>query len=241
MVLSAVSARPVFRSLPPFARVTITVRCRRGRLADVFISYSRLDHDRVQPIADRLTSLGYSIWWDKHLRAGQVFVDEIERQLDASCAVLTAWSHNARNSTWVYAESSRGLDARKFLQLKLDNVQLPLPFDALQAADMSGAGQWGPLEDSLTRLVRNGQAPEPARRIPGVGPLATPPPAGSPKLITAATTATLAAYSGAVSATYNGVMSPEQLQIALVGMMGVAGACAALSAHRLFAVTRAGG
>ena len=52
-------------------------------MADVFISYSRLDHERVKPLADRLTSLGYSIWWDKHLRAGQVFVDEIERQLDA--------------------------------------------------------------------------------------------------------------------------------------------------------------
>jgi hypothetical protein len=211
-------------------------------VADVFISYSRLDHDRVKPIADRLTSLGYSIWWDKHLRAGQVFVDEIERQLDASRAVLTAWSHNARNSTWVYAESSRGLDARKFLQLKLDDVQPPLPFDALQMANMAGGrSEWGPLEDSLTRVVRNGAQPEPVRRIPSVGPLATPAPAGSPKLLTTAMGATLAAYAGAVSATYNGAMSPEQLQIALVGMIGVSGACAALSAHRLITVSRAGG
>jgi hypothetical protein len=211
-------------------------------LADVFISYSRLDHDRVKPIADRLTSLGYTIWWDKHLRAGQVFVDEIERQLDAARAVLTAWSHNARNSTWVYAESSRGLDARKFVQLKLDQVQPPLPFDALQVADMtSDRGEWGVLEDTLTRVVRNAAPPEPLRRVPSIGPLATPAPAGSPKLLTAATTATLLAYSGGVSATYNGVMTPEQLQIALVGMIGVAGACAALSAHRLLTVSRAGG
>jgi hypothetical protein len=210
-------------------------------LADVFISYSRLDHERVKPVADRLTSLGYSIWWDKHLRAGQVFVDEIERQLDSARAVLTAWSHNARNSTWVYAESSRGLDNKKFLQLKLDNVQPPLPFDALHIADMTGSGEWGVLEDSLSKIVRGGHTPEPARRLPSIGPLATAPPSGMPKLITTATTATLAAYSGAVMATYNGVMSPEQLQIALVGMMGVGGACAALSAQRLLAVRRAGG
>jgi len=211
-------------------------------LADVFISYSRLDHDRVQPIADRLVSLGYSIWWDKHLRAGQVFVDEIERQLDAARAVLTAWSHNARNSTWVYAESSRGLDARKFVQLRLDDVQPPLPFDALQMSDMAGGrNEWGPLEDALTRTVRQGAPPPPVRRVPSVGPLATPAPAGSPKLLTTAMGVTLAAYSGAVSATYNGVMSPEQLQIALVGMIGVSGACAALSAHRLITVSRAGG
>jgi hypothetical protein len=212
-------------------------------LADVFISYSRLDHERVKPIADRLGSLGYTIWWDKHLRAGQVFVDEIERQLDDAKAVLTAWSMNARNSTWVYAESARGLDAKKFVQLRLDGAQLPLPFDALQVADMTNerGGEWGPLEDTLTKIVRNHAQPEPLRRIPSVGPLATPAPAGAPKLLTLATGATLAAYAGAVTATYNGAMSPEQLQVALVGMIGVGGACAALSAHRLFSVARAGG
>jgi hypothetical protein len=211
-------------------------------LADVFLSYSRLDVDRVRPIADRLTSLGYSIWWDKDLRAGQAFVDEIERQLNEARAVLTAWSFNARNSTWVYAEAARGLDNHKFLQLRLDNVQLPLPFDALQVADMTArTPEWGSLENTLTRLVRQGTAPEPARRVPSLGPLATPAAAGSPKLLSAATGATLAAYAGALSATYNGVMSPEQLQVALTGMIGVAGASAVLTAHRMLTVARAGG
>lgn len=211
-------------------------------MADIFISYSRADHDRVRPIADRLTSLGYSIWWDKHLRAGQVFFDEIERQLDSARAVFTAWSHNARNSTWVYAEASRGLDANKFIQARIDNVQLPLPFDALQVADLSGkSAQWGALEQALTRLVRQGSPPEPVRRVPAFGPLATPAVAGSPKLLTAATGATLAAYAGALSATYNGVMTPEQLQMALTGMIGVAGASSVLTAQRLLAIARAGG
>lgn len=211
-------------------------------MADVFISYSRLDHDRVRPIVDRLGSLGYTTWWDKHLRAGQVFVEEIERQLDGARAVLTAWSHNARNSTWVYAESARALDADKFLQLRLDQAQLPLPFEALQCSDMTRErGEWGQLEAALAHLVRNGRPPAPLRepRAPAIVPMPTA--AGSPKLLTAATTATLAAYAGAVSATYNGTMSPEQLQVALTGMIGVAGACAALSAHRLFAINRAGG
>jgi TIR domain len=211
-------------------------------LADVFISYSRLDHERVKPIVDRLGSLGYSVWWDKHLRAGEVFVDEIERQLDGARAVLTAWSHNARSSTWVYAESSRGLDHQKFLQVRLDNVRPPLPFDALQSADMSsGRSEWGPLEDMLARLVRQGQAPAIATRTPTIGALATPAAAGSPKLLSFATGATLLAYSAAVAATYDGVMTPDQLQIALTGMIGVAGASAVLTAQRLLAVSRAGG
>lgn len=211
-------------------------------MADVFISYSRLDHDRVQPIADRLSSLGYSIWWDKHLRAGQVFVDEIERQLDDARAVLTAWSVNARNSTWVYAESARGLDSNKFLQLRLDDVRLPLPFEALQVADMgSGRSEWGKLEDSLTRIVRDRRPPPPIERLPQVGALSTPPQGGMPRLLTAATTASLVAYAGAVSAAYNGVMTPEQLQTAMLGVLGVGGVCAALTAERLFAIRRAGG
>lgn len=210
-------------------------------MADIFISYSRLDIDRVRPIAERLTSLGYSIWWDKDLRAGEMFADEIERQLDAARAVLTAWSHNARNSTWVYAESSRGLDAHKFLQVKLDSAPLPLPFDALQATEArSDRTEWGPLEAALERLVRHGAAPE-MRRTPQLGALATPAAAGSPKLLTFATGASLAAYASAVSATYNGVMTPDQLQIALTGMIGVTGASALLTAHRLFSIARAGG
>jgi len=211
-------------------------------LADVFISYSRLDHERVQPIVERLTSLGYSIWWDKHLRAGQVFVDEIERQLDAAKAVLTAWSVNARNSTWVYAESSRALDENKFLQLRLDAARLPLPFEALQVADMSsGRSEWGTLEDALARIVREGRPPPPLDRLPTAGALATPPQAGTPKSLTVATTAALTAYGGAVSAAYNGVMTPDQLQLAMLGVLGVGGLCAALTAQRLLSVRRAGG
>lgn len=211
-------------------------------LADVFVSYSRLDHDRVKPIVDRLGSLGYSVWWDRHLRAGEVFVDEIERQLDSARAVLTAWSHNARSSTWVYAESSRGLDKNKFLQVRLDSAQPPLPFDALQVAEISGERvEWGPLEDMLARLVRQGKPPPIATRPARIGALGTPAAAGSPKLLSFATAATLAAYAGAVSAAYNGALSPDQLQIALTGMIGVAGASAVLTAQRLFAISRAGG
>lgn len=211
-------------------------------MADVFISYSRVDHARVHPIADRLVALGYNIWWDKHLRAGQVFVDEIERQLSSARAVVTAWSGNARNSTWVYAESSRALDSNKLLQVRLDGTQLPLPFDALQVADFSGRDvEWRQLEDGLANLVRGGRPPPPVRQ-PKIGAFAAPPMAGSTKLLTGVTAAGLVAYAGALSSTSAGHgLTPDQLEWAMNGLIGVAGASALLTAQRLLAVTRAGG
>lgn len=208
-------------------------------MADVFISYSRLDHERVKPIADRLTSLGYSIWRREH--AGQAIVDEAERELDAARALLAVWSRNARNSTWVFAEASRAFDAGKLVQLRIDDTPPPAPFDTLRSADMSGdAGAWGPLEDALARTARGEpQQSAPLRAAPG--PFATPEATGAPKLFAAASAAALAAYAAAASAAHNGVLTPDQLQIALIGVIGVGGLSALLSAYRLIAISRAGG
>lgn len=211
-------------------------------MADVFISCSRLDLERVQPIADRLSSLGYSVWWSKHPRVGQAAAGEIERELEDAQAVLTIWSNNARNATWVYAQSTRALDAKKLVQMKIDALQAPAPFDALAIADMtSDRAEWGPLEHALAEIARERKAAEPERPLPNIGAMATPPASGAPKLSLIATAAALAAFAGALAATRDGVMTTGQLQVALVGMLGVGGACAALAAFRLFSISRAGG
>jgi hypothetical protein len=89
--------------------------------------------------------------------------------------------------------------------------------------------------------VREGVAPEPLRPPQKFGPFAVLAAAGSPKILTLGLSAALAAYATGVLAAINDVMSVEQLQLALVGMIGVAGACAALGAHRLITISRAGG
>lgn len=211
-------------------------------MADVFISCSPLDQERVRPIADRLSSLGYSVWQSKLARVGRAAAEEIDREVEAAQAVLTIWSGNAVNSTWVYAQSSRGLDAKKLVQMKIDAVAAPPPFDALPVADMtSDRAEWGPLEHTLAGVVRERKATEPERAPARAGAFATPPASGAPKLSMFATAAALIAFTGALTATQAGVMTPEQLQIALVGMIGVGAACAALAAYRLFAISRNGG
>lgn len=205
-------------------------------MADIFISHSPLDHERVKPLGERLTSLGYSVWWDKPDRTRRIAVAERERAFEAARTVLTAWSAIARHAPLVHAESARAWDDGRLVQLKLDPVAPAPPFDGIAAYDLSGAAEWGPLEHALAqRTPHDGAAPQ------ITGPMPVLAVTGAPKLVTVALTASLAAHAGAVGAAWNGVMSLGQLQAALIGVLAVAGACAALSALRLVLSVRADG
>ncbi len=207
-------------------------------MADIFISSARLDHERVKPIADRLASLGYSVWWQRPPHTSQAAVEDAAQELDAAKAVLTIWSTSALNSSLVCAESACGFDAGKLVQMRIDNVVAPAPFAALAIADMRGAGEWGILEDALARLVRGGaEAPVPVAS----GPMPTPTVGGIPWMLTVAILLALAAHVAALNATMNGAMTSAQLQIAATGILFIGLICAAISAVRLISVRRAGG
>jgi len=207
-------------------------------LADIFISSSRLDADRVRPIAERLSSLGYSVWWERPERTGQAALDETAAQLDDAKAVLTIWSANARNSSLVCAESALAFDAHKLLQLRIDAAAAPAPFNAHAIADMRGSGEWGVLEDKLARLVRDGALTEDADAR---APIPTPTLGAIPKALTFALVTTLLAFAITVGATLNGTMTSTQLQIASTGALTIGFICAAVSGFRLLIVLRAGG
>ncbi|ANP45946.1 toll/interleukin-1 receptor domain-containing protein [Candidatus Viadribacter manganicus] len=207
-------------------------------MADVFISCSRLDRDRVKPIAERLSSLGYSVWWgprDEHTRA-----DEIERQFAEARAVVTVWSENAQNSSWVLAQSARALDEEKLLQMRLDNFRLPAPFETLKVAELhSGKSEWGMLEAALAGLVREQRPLDPIdhRALQNAQPNLV----AAPRLLLTAATIALVAFSGAVTAAYNGVMRTDQLQLAMLGVLVVGALGTIVAGQRLFSIRRAGG
>lgn len=192
----------------------------------------------MHPIAERLGSLGYSVWWDA--REGQASADEIERQYDDARAVVTVWSDAARTSSWVLAQSAHALDQDKLLQIRIEDVRLPAPFEALKVAEMhSGKSEWGMLEDTLARLVREGRPPEPIdHRAPQDARTNL---AAAPRLLLAVMVTSLIAFAAALSATVNGVLRPDQLETALVGVLAASVLCAAFVALRLFSLQRAGG
>ena len=57
----------------------------------------------------------------------------------------------------------------------------------------------------------------------------------------AAVTLALVAFSVALTAAFNGVMRPDDFQLAMFGMLVVSVLCALVAAQRLFSIRRAGG
>src|SRR5215469_14589271 len=129
-------------------------------MSDVFISYGHATTARqALGAAAALRALGYSVWLDEDLPAHRAFSQEIEQQLTAAKAALVIWSAEAATSTWVLSEASRALEANKLVQLTIDGARLPMPFDQIQCADLTGwAGGsadpgWSKVVSSVAELV----------------------------------------------------------------------------------------
>lgn len=141
-------------------------------MAEVFVSYSRANRDRIVTVSDALEESGYSVWWDRALAPGDDYALLIEEQLDAAKAVVVAWSETARQSLWVRAEANEALDAGKLVQISLDRVRLPLPFSALIFLDFSS---WGGTRGEECWTTLDGRV---RRRLNGEWVDAHAPPAG---------------------------------------------------------------
>jgi hypothetical protein len=136
-------------------------------MADVFVSYSRANRDRITGVSGALEESGHSVWWDKALVPGDDYAMLIEQQIDAARCCIVAWSKTARESLWVRAEANEALDAGKLVQINLDGTKPPLPFTAIQYLDFSRWGgsrahdPWHDLDSRVGRL-KSGQPAESA-------------------------------------------------------------------------------
>ena len=81
-----------------------------GRGYDVFLSYAHLDaeHDvaNARQLARWLDSLGYDVWWDRALVAGQKWPKTLSAKVRASKRVVVLWSPRAAKSDWVKFETN---------------------------------------------------------------------------------------------------------------------------------------
>jgi adenylate cyclase len=141
-------------------------------MSDIFISYARSTAQQAQAVADALRALGYQVWRDDQLPAHRGYADVIEERLHAAKAVVVIWSAEAAKSHWVQSEADRARADNKLVQLNIDDSRLPMPFDRIQCADLTGwtgdleAPGWRKVVASVAELISGEVAPPPLVAAP---------------------------------------------------------------------------
>jgi TIR domain len=139
-------------------------------MTDVFISYARADRNRVRLIAHALTAEGFSVWWDPEIKPGAQWNAAIRKALENAACVVTCWSNKSVKSQWVVAETTHGNGRQALVPLLIQSCEPPIPFNMMQAADLSdwrGDGSdptWIAALEEIRRLV------EAKRRLIAAGP-----------------------------------------------------------------------
>jgi TIR domain-containing protein len=109
-------------------------------MTDIFISYSQADKDIAGGLAQSLDKKGYAVWWDEHLRAGQVFDDKIRSELMMAKAVVVIWTPASVKSDYVRMETGIGYAWNKLIPVRgpgLTIQDIPVAFQKLQTAEIS--------------------------------------------------------------------------------------------------------
>ena len=135
---------PHFPLAPTCALVATLVSAHSAPMAryDVFLSYSRVDTERVAPLRDALRQLGYRVFLDtQSIDPGEQWKQRLERSIQASRTLVLCWSQNTRGSEYITFEYSRAEALhRRVLPWLLDKTPLPAMLE-IQGVTASDAAQ----------------------------------------------------------------------------------------------------
>ncbi len=118
-------------------------------MADIFISYARVDRAQVAPVVAALEAQGWSIWWDPEIAPGQEFDRQIARELDAAKAVIVVWTPASVDSRWVRGEAREAADRGVLVPVRFGKARLPIDVRAMHTTDLDG---WN--EDPQSEVFR---------------------------------------------------------------------------------------
>lgn len=139
---------------------------------DVFISYARSTEATARKLAEALRAEGFSVWRDDDLPPHRAYAEVIEERLRDASAVVVLWSVDAARSQWVRAEADIARNGGRLVQLRIDDVEPPIPFNQIQCLDFTRwrggrtAPAWRKLVESISSL----------QEAQAVGPAAPGPP-----------------------------------------------------------------
>ncbi|MFZ1989512.1 MAG: TIR domain-containing protein [Alphaproteobacteria bacterium] len=119
-------------------------------MADIFVSYARVDKARVAPLIAALEAQGWSIWWDPEITGGQEFDDLIARELDAARAAIVVWTPASVASRWVRGEARIAADRGILVPVQMSAPNLPIDARAIHTIPLD---DWK--DDAASRPFRD--------------------------------------------------------------------------------------
>ena len=125
------------------------------RMADVFVSYARIDKVRVAPLVGAIEAQGWSVWWDPEINPGQEFDSQIDAELQKATVVLVVWTPASVGSRWVRGEAREAADRGILVPVRFEGARLPMDVRALHTTDLDdwkGDTQSQPFQDLLRAL-----------------------------------------------------------------------------------------
>ena len=106
-------------------------------MGHIFISYSHKDSEYAHALADRLQSLGFSVWIDARLDYGSQWPQAIQKYLDSCDAFILIMSPRSFASDWVQSELQRAKRKRKpVFPLLLEGDETWLAVESTQYYDV---------------------------------------------------------------------------------------------------------
>jgi hypothetical protein len=106
-------------------------------MTDIFLSYTEKDREQARRIAAMLASVGWTVWWDRRIPAGETWRSVLEKALENMRCMVVLWSANSVASEWVCEEASEGRRQHKLFPVLIEAVRPPAGFREIQAADLS--------------------------------------------------------------------------------------------------------
>ncbi|HZZ35191.1 MAG TPA: TIR domain-containing protein [Caulobacteraceae bacterium] len=124
-------------------------------MADVFVSYARVDKARVAPLVAAIKDLGWSVWWDPAIAPGQEFDRLIAAELEAASAVLVVWTPASVDSRWVRGEAREAADRGVLVPVRFEAARLPIDARAIHTTDLDAWDEKpeSPAFQELTRAL----------------------------------------------------------------------------------------
>jgi len=107
-------------------------------MTDIFLSYNEKDRETARRLAVMLESVGWTVWWDRRIPAGETWRSVLEDALENMRCMLVLWSSRSIESEWVCEEATEGRRLDKLVPVLIEAVRPPAGFREIQAADLMG-------------------------------------------------------------------------------------------------------